>query len=166
MMVSLSEIQTAYYMVAATGVLVAAIYYVMSLHNQNQTRQAQLFMQLYSQVSTNQEFFKQIMQHMNVWEYKDVDDFDAKWGIKTNPDENTWWHLDTNFLESVGVLVSRGLVSVDLVESWIGFWVIRHWEKFGPIIKEFRVRDNDPRLFIENERLYTKVKEYRLKHFK
>jgi hypothetical protein len=116
-LISLAEIQAAYYMVAATGVLVAAIYYVMSLHNQNQTRQAQL----YSQVSTNQEFFKQIMQHMNVWEYKDIDDFHAKWGIKTNPDENTWWHLDTNFLESIGILVNRGLVSVDLVESWMGF---------------------------------------------
>jgi hypothetical protein len=31
-MVDLAEIQAAYYMVAATGVLVAAIYYVMNLH--------------------------------------------------------------------------------------------------------------------------------------
>jgi hypothetical protein len=123
-------------------------------------------MQLYSQISTNKELYRHIMEHMTVWEYKDFDDFEAKWGLKTSPDENTYWHLDTNFLEGVGILVNRGLVSVSLVESWMGFWVIGHWEKFSSYIREFRVRYNDPRLFIENERLYSKVKEYRLKHFK
>ena len=43
-MVELAEIQAAYYMVAATGVLVAAIYYVFNMRATLQTRQAQLFM--------------------------------------------------------------------------------------------------------------------------
>jgi hypothetical protein len=123
-------------------------------------------MQLYSQISTDKEVFKHIMDQMLLWEYKDYDDFEAKWGIKANPDENTYWHLDANFLEGVSILVNRGLFSVGLVESWMGFWIIGHWEKFGPYIQEFRVRHNDPRLFIENEICYKKVKEYRLKHFK
>ena len=160
------DVQTIGLLVTAASVSIAAIYYTISLHNQNETRQAQLFMQLYSQISTNKELFRHIMEHMIVWEYKDFDDFEGKWGLKTNPDENTYWHLDANFLEGVGILVNRGLVSVSLVESWMGFWVIGHWEKFSPYIREFRVRYNDPRLFIENERLYSKVKEYRLKHFK
>ena len=46
-MVSLAEVQTAYYMVAATGVLAAAIYYIVNMRTTLQTRQAQLFMQLY-----------------------------------------------------------------------------------------------------------------------
>ncbi len=46
-MVSIDEIQAAYYMVAATGVLIAAIYYVYNLKTTLQTRQAQLFMQIY-----------------------------------------------------------------------------------------------------------------------
>jgi len=103
---------------------------------------------------------------MTMWEYKNYEEFEEKYGLKTNPDENTYWHLDANFLEGVGILVNRGLVSVSLVESWMGFWVIGHWEKFSPYIREFRVRYNDPRIFIENEKLYEKVKEYRRNNFK
>jgi hypothetical protein len=44
-MVELAEIQTAYYMVAATGVLIAAIYYIFNMRATLQTRQAQLFTQ-------------------------------------------------------------------------------------------------------------------------
>jgi hypothetical protein len=48
----------------------------------------------------------------------------------------------------------------------MGFWVIGFWEKYERYVREFRVRWKDPRLFIENEVCYDKVKEYRLKHFK
>jgi len=164
-MVDLVVLQSISYMAGALGVCVAAIYYIVSLRSQNQTRQAQLFMQLYSQVSSNKEFFEHIMQHMMVWQYKDFEDFEAKWGTEANPEENTWWHLDINFLESVSILVNRGLVPVDLVESWMGFWIIGFWEKYGPYVHEFRVRHNDPRLFIENENCYDKVKRHRLKHY-
>jgi hypothetical protein len=44
-MVDLAEIQAAYYMVAATGVLVAAIYYVLNLRNTIDNRKAQLLME-------------------------------------------------------------------------------------------------------------------------
>lgn len=39
-MVELAEIQVAYYMVAATGVLIAAAYYVLNMRATLQTRQA------------------------------------------------------------------------------------------------------------------------------
>jgi len=52
-MVDLAEIQAAYYMVAATGVLVAAVYYVMTLRTTQrnmkanlETRQAQFMSQI------------------------------------------------------------------------------------------------------------------------
>jgi len=47
-MVDLVEIQAAYYMVAATGVLVAAGYYVLNMRTQTRTREAQLFMQSFN----------------------------------------------------------------------------------------------------------------------
>ena len=50
-MVDLFEIQAAYYMVAATGVLIAAVYYVLNMRATLQTRQAQLFMQMYERWS-------------------------------------------------------------------------------------------------------------------
>jgi hypothetical protein len=44
-MVSFEEIQAAYYMVAATGVLVAAIYYIMNLRNAVRDRRRQTILQ-------------------------------------------------------------------------------------------------------------------------
>jgi hypothetical protein len=43
----LPEIQAAYYMLAAKGVLVAAAYYVLTMRTTLETRQIQLFMDLY-----------------------------------------------------------------------------------------------------------------------
>jgi hypothetical protein len=50
-MVSL-DVQTAYDMVAATGVLVAAIYYIINLRSSSRIRQAQLYMQVYMQLTS------------------------------------------------------------------------------------------------------------------
>jgi hypothetical protein len=57
-LVELAEIQAAYYIVAATGVLIAAIYYVLNMRaiQRNskaalETRQAQLLMNIYERWS-------------------------------------------------------------------------------------------------------------------
>jgi hypothetical protein len=87
-MVDLSEIQAAYYMVAATGVLVAAIYYVMNMRASRktqelaqktqeqtlETRQAQLFIQLYT-TFTSYEFKTKWNDIMHVWQWKDFKDY-------------------------------------------------------------------------------------------
>ena len=61
-MVDLAEIQAAYYMVAATGVLVAAIYYIYNMRTSQrimkttlETRQMQMFMNVFDK-SCDPEF--------------------------------------------------------------------------------------------------------------
>ena len=61
-MVGLTEIQTAYYMVAATGVLIAAVYYVLNMRVTLQTRQAQLFIPIYSTYHSD-EYMKAYRNH-------------------------------------------------------------------------------------------------------
>ena len=58
-MVSFEEIQAAYYMVAATGVLVAAVYYVFNMRAAIKTREAQLFMQIF-EIFRNEDFWAAI----------------------------------------------------------------------------------------------------------
>ena len=76
-MVDLAEIQSIYYMVAATGVLIAAIYYVVNMKatqrnmkNTLETRQAQIFMQLYA-LYDNREFFEDYGNICNTYKYED-----------------------------------------------------------------------------------------------
>ena len=87
-MVGFEEIQAAYYMVAATGVLVAAIYYVMNLRAQKtnmkatlDTRQAQLLMQIYQRFSET-DFMRKWVYTIYIMNYSDIDDFDQKYEPK------------------------------------------------------------------------------------
>ena len=53
-MVDLVGIQAAYYMVAATGVLVAAIYYVLNMRNAEKLRKTQVVLSWFSQLQTKE----------------------------------------------------------------------------------------------------------------
>ncbi len=68
---------------AALGFLVATIYYTLTIRNQNRTRQAQLFMQIYS-VFRTPEFQDSITEIVSM-QWKDYDDFMEKYGPTTNP---------------------------------------------------------------------------------
>ena len=77
-MVDLALLQSVSYIAGALGVGVAAIYYVMTLRvtqrsmkNTLETRQIQMFMNIYSQF-WGREFQRQWNDMMN-WEYRDLD---------------------------------------------------------------------------------------------
>ena len=161
-MVDQITIQTLGVLVTASGVLIGVAYYIVSIRNQVQTRQAQLFMNLYN-VIQNKEFYKRLLEQITTWEYKDYDDFEAKYGAETNPEENTYWHLNVNFMESVSILVNRGLVPIELVHAWLGNYPVLHWEKYRPYVMGLRVR-LFPGAFVENERFYNRLVEYRRRH--
>ena len=169
-MVTIEEIQAAYYMVAATGVLVAAVYYVynmrisqrnstLALKAQEQTletRQAQLFLQLYSQYY-NKDWVAALHKASNEVKFKDFDEWWQNYG-PSNPDcfqsVDLLWH----YFEGAGVLVKRGLIEPTMVADLFAEEFFGFWEKFGPIIKEFRKRNNDTHLCENQEYLYELLK--------
>jgi len=103
-----------------------------------ETRQAQLFMQLYDQWKSP-EFRKAIIKMMFHYTWNDVDDFMSKYGYETNPE--VW--VDTfirqaTFYEGVGVLVEKGLIDIKLVDRLLHNTILNFWDKMGPIWKELR----------------------------
>ena len=147
----------------ATSVTIAAIYYILTLRtNQRnikmnlETRQAQLFMQLYT-TFTSYEFKTKWHEIMHVWEWKDYEDYWAKYG-PSHPEE--WSKLDfiATFFEGVGVLVERGLVDVTIVDDLMSGQVVSTWERFAPVTVEFRERMNWPQTSEWWEYLYREVK--------
>ena len=130
-------------MVAATGVLVAAIYYVMNIRTTQrnmranlETRQTQLFMDLYS-VMRNKEFVKDTRELAD-WQWKDFKDFREKYGQRTNKEANSIFVSVGNFFDGIGLLVKRDLINTDLVDDLMSSWVIWYWDKFGSIIIDYR----------------------------
>ena len=121
-------------MVAATGVLIAAIYYVYNIRvtqrNMKQTletRQAQFMMQLNERM-TNTEVMKEHLELMNM-EWTDLDDFERKWGSGGNIEAaakrfNLWWRLDF-----VGDLLQRDLVDREWLYKHFSTVVLMQWFK-------------------------------------
>ena len=51
-------------------------------------------------------------------------------------------------MESLGILVAEGLISVDLVDKTLGSFVTTSWEKYKPLFLGIRVQANQPDPFL------------------
>jgi hypothetical protein len=158
-LVSFEEIQTAYYMVAATGVLVAAIYYIVNMRTTLQTRQAQLFMQLYDRWTFD------IADKF--WDFLDDDISTAEELLdrqKTDKEFRRRTAILSRYHEGVGVLVRFGLLDIRYI-AYLASWPTRmYWEKLKPIIEDVRRLQNAPRSDSESEYLYDELMKYLEKH--
>jgi len=153
-MVSFEEIQAAYYMVAATGVLVAAIYYVLNLRNTIDNRKAQLLME-YNKIMSSKEWLIDLHESLN-YEWKDFDDFWAKYG-HPNPEAHSRWISVSNSMAYALELLRWKLVDEEMLRSYLGYVSMgAFWEKFAPVIKEMRVRMIAPRMGEAMEFYYNK----------
>jgi hypothetical protein len=156
------------------GILVGIFYYIMTLRNAEkardltlksqehatETRQAQLFMQLYDKYS-DPEFVKH--QHaISKWEWTDYEDFLERYGNAKNPDVYIHFSQQARFFEGVGVLVKRKFIDPAVVDDLMSGNVLDFWEKFGEsFIKELQERNNYPQFYEHVEYLYHVIKPIR-----
>jgi len=152
--VELAEIQTAYYMVAATGVIVAAVYYIMTLRSTMDNRKAQLLME-YNRIISSKGWLTDLHESLN-YEWSDYEEFDRKYG-HPNPEAHSRWISIANSMESALMLLDRNLVNEDMLRFYLGSVSMGlFWEKFGPAVKEMRVRMKSPNMFHNIEFYYDK----------
>ena len=142
---------------AALGFLVASIYYTLTLRNQNRTRQAQLFMQIYSVFSTP-EFQDNITEIVSM-KWNDYDEFMDKYGPKTDP--KAWRAIGSvaGYFEGIGMLVNEKLIDISLVENLMSTHIIYYWEKFEFLSIRLRRDFNSPHLDAWKEYLYNEIKK-------
>jgi hypothetical protein len=159
-MVSFEEIQAAYYMVAATGVLVAAAYYVVNMRATLQTRQAQLFMQIYNRVQ-EPDFLPSWNEIMQT-NFKDYQEFKLK--IVNDPSKITSLNKIVAFYEGVGVLVKENLIDIHLVAELMCGVTRKFWEKIEPVIEEYEKEADFRRYTSETKYLYNRLMEYLATH--
>ena len=134
-MVDLAEIQTAYYMAAATGVVVAAIYYMISLRYNMKAREMEIcrwFTADYTSEEAVQRFG--IVATM---EWKDDKDFMTKYGY-SNPEMLAKWVSQFFAYETGGILLRSKVVKADILYALGGFSAVWSWEKYKDIIQNRR----------------------------
>ena len=167
-MVDLTEIQAAYYMVAATGVLVAAAYYIYNIRTTSktqelalkaqqqtlETRQAQLLMQIFDKIS-NKDYREDFMETVWNWKFDSYEDYITNIGSKTEKVARLTHVFDT--LGGVGVLLENKLVDPKMVYHVLGWEPILCWEKYEPIIKEWGRRTGEPKMYPGSRLLYEEL---------
>lgn len=160
-MVELVILQSISYIAGATGVAIAAIFYVLNLRISQrnmkhtlETRQAQLFMQVYSKWQ-EKEF--NLSKQLVLQEYRcaGIEDYEE---VLKDKEKAANFRVVSTALEGLGVLVKRSLVDVGVVDDMMSGDVIGFWEKYGGAVKEFRVRMGYPQALEWTEYLYNEVK--------
>jgi hypothetical protein len=160
-MVYQMTLQTMGILLTAITVSIAAIYYTMTLRytrrNQDlqlETRQAQLFMQIYNTIT--EERFNRMFYEVQDYQWKDYDEYVEKY--QENIEPRSKLSALANYFEGVGVLVKRGLIDVSFVDDLMSGGTILFWEKFEDVNKEMRKRNNWPQMVENVEYLYERVR--------
>jgi hypothetical protein len=134
-------------LIQTVALIVGIIYYLIIMRNsqrnqqiQLETRQAQLFMQIYDKFNDimNLGIFSEVLGF--VWE--DNDDFWGRFSKEADPEAYRKWNYHAGFLEGIGVLVKRGLIDPEMVDDLMSGSIMMFWERYGPVIIDGRRRLN------------------------
>jgi hypothetical protein len=166
-------VEFTYQMVLSTlqtvGLLVGIFYYLIIMRNSQrtreltlqsqeqalETRQAQLFMQIYYTWSSREAI--NLRKELRTWTWTDYDDFIQKYGEANNPEAWSSFQELANFYEGIGVLIKRKLIDPAFVDDLMSGHTLWGWETFGSFVRERRVRDNLPFYYEFWEYLYDEV---------
>ncbi len=163
-MIELSVIRD---LVAIFGVIAGFSYYVLTVRNsqrtqrqQLETRQTQLFMQLYQDLLSENNM-RSLLDLLNM-EWEDYDDFERKLGSDNNTDSfvkrtSIWFRMN-----GIGLLLRDEMIDPEKVFDLLGTWIIWLWMKWEFIINELRVRYHQPELYTEFEYLAVEMRRVRL----
>lgn len=162
-MVDLAEIQAAYYMVAATGVLVAALFYILNLRLLQKKMKIDATI-LYGNLIGEKQKIRDWRHLLFETDYTSLEEFDKL--SKSNPEEYAIWMNIGNSMNQLGLLVHEKIVDPGMLFTILGpIWPKIMWAKFAPIIRDQRKLWNDPLwgyygecLYNEAERMYPDVK--------
>lgn len=166
-MVEQVTFQTIFQFLQTVSIMVGIAYYLMILQNQQksqqstlETRQAQLFMQLYNKVVSQEGIDNLGLLVRAEWSSYE------EWVEKYQNDEEyakafVFYLMQ---MEGVGVLIKEKLVSIRLVAMFFAGITRQIWEKYKDIILEERKHMNYPRYASEWEYTYNELMKYMKEH--
>jgi hypothetical protein len=144
------DIQTVSIVVASTGVLIAAIYYVLQIRNQTKIRQTDLVMRLYSTFGSKE--FQDAWTRIESIEFKNYDEYVKKCGLGD-------YAQCATFFEGIGVLLQKKLIDINLVDALFSVPLKFMYERMKPIIEGNREQLHNQRVFEHFEYLYNQMKK-------
>lgn len=110
-----------------------------------ETRQAQLFMQIYRDMSSPEHYIR--TNELYEMEWEDYSDFENKYGSENNPENYALRFSTWSWFNGVGLLVKAGLINVSTVHDLMRTTILWQWEKFKDVIRKQREVYNMPTNF-------------------
>jgi len=154
-MVEITEISA---IVAAVGVVVGVIYYILEIRHQDKMRHLDLFMNLYSTWGSRDML--NAHRRFLVLKVESYDSFVKKHGPLTEPSQiNTDIDRIGWFFNLMGFLVKEKIVHIKLVDELLGYWVIKNWETIKPLVYGWRRQYNIPESYHWFEYLYNEMQK-------
>lgn len=144
-MVDITEISA---ILAAAGVMIGVVYYLLDIRNQSKMRQTSLVMGIYSKFGS--KGFQAAWQEVLNREFKNYDDYVREHGLAEV------WMVGVLF-EGLGLLVHRKLVSIDVVDDLVSGPVKYTWEKMKPVVEGYRLHFDRPQFYEWVEYLYNEL---------
>jgi len=165
------DIQTILTYLTLISIPVGVAYHIMTLNNtrknqqmQLETRQAQLFMNIYNQF-IRKEFSEDWLQVTYHRDWENTEDFTEKYGTYTNPKASAQLISVLAFFEGIGVLLKRNLINISMVDDLMSSYVLLTWGKYGPLMREISEAHNRPELWEHVHYLYNEIqKTYQKQH--
>ena len=154
------DLQTILTYLTLISVPVGVFYHIMTLNNtrKNQaltleTRQAQLLMNIMNTFNSNELRKQWHLVESSTWD--NYDEFHEKYHKGT--EELTAVVRHFTFFESIGSLVDKNLLDVEMINGALAMGIVITWRKYEDIILEDRDRFRSPTLWGSFESLYIKL---------
>ncbi|MFW9975872.1 MAG: hypothetical protein ACFFDQ_11425 [Candidatus Thorarchaeota archaeon] len=152
----MQDLQTVSIMMGAISLVVGISYYIMILRNASRSRKAELYLEFQNK-SYDKEFTKDIFEIYNKWKWTSIEDFVQKYGPETNPEAFSKFTAVGSYFDSMGVLLKKGLITIDILPEIMTIAVLTFWEKIQPITKEMGVLFRRESAFSNINYLYSAV---------
>jgi hypothetical protein len=135
---------------AAISVIAASTFYSFQIWNQTRLRRTDLLLRLYGTWDTLE--FQEAFHRIYWADFHDYDSF-----LECVDGQRHVGSYVATFYDQVGALLRRNLIDYDLVDDLLGNSAIQLWERIGPVLREARLRSDDPRLYEHFEFLYEEM---------
>ena len=149
--------------VAAAGVLVGVVYYILEIRHQSKARQdmakttqADLLMRLYS--TWGDEDLQKAAWTVLELKFEDYDDYVKKYTLSGTPTNIAIFRVAW-FFNGICVLLQSKLADIKLIDKLFGYMVISLWEILKPIIEGMKKQSEQPRSLEWFEYLYNEMKK-------
>lgn len=131
------------YILTGTLIILSAliIYFGSTLREKNRISLAELRLKQIKYIN-NPDVDRAITEILWCWTWKDYDDYWNKYSPLNNPEANVTRRIARNYYVTLGTMVRKGDLDLELLYELNPSGVTRYWEKISPIAIEFRKRNS------------------------